>query len=118
MRVGASRPRQTSQGDDKEKNMTFEDAATIDNKTTNGKDGLFGSNNQKSQETDDEQQESRYKTITLKVIFIYLFFSIIELFQIVSLVRLYQAHSYRYVLNLSSDIYSFEIFLDSKSFSS
>lgn len=61
MRVGASRPRQTSQGDDKERNMNYEETTTIDNRTTSGKDGYFGNNNQKSQEIDDEQQDSGYK---------------------------------------------------------
>jgi hypothetical protein len=35
MRVGASRPRQTSQGDDKEKNISSEEA-TIDGKEGSG----------------------------------------------------------------------------------
>jgi len=48
MRVGASRPRQTSQGDDKDKNISSEEA-TEDN-VTGGKEGSSRDN------ADDEQR--------------------------------------------------------------
>ncbi len=54
MRVGASRPRQTSQGDDKDKNISSEEA-TEDNANASGKDGQTGNNNQSE---DEEQQQS------------------------------------------------------------
>ena len=45
MRVGASRPRQTSQGDDKDKNISSEET-TVDNENASGKEGQTGNNNQ------------------------------------------------------------------------
>ena len=56
MRVGASRPRQTSQGDDKDKNMNSEEGA-VDN-GAGGKDGETGNNNQRNAENEDDEQES------------------------------------------------------------
>jgi hypothetical protein len=53
MRVGASRPRQTSQGDDKNKNISSEET-TEDNATASGKDGQTGNNNQNSEESADD----------------------------------------------------------------
>ncbi len=54
MRVGASRPRQTSQGDDKDKNVSNEEA-TEDKATAGGKEGATGNNNQRN---DDEEERS------------------------------------------------------------
>ena len=58
MRVGASRPRQTSQGDDKDKN-TNSDERTGDNAATGGRDDETGNNSQRNVDNDDdEEQES------------------------------------------------------------
>jgi hypothetical protein len=57
MRVGASRPRQTSQGDDKEKN-TNSDELTGDSATAGGKEGSAGKNNQRSEDDGDDEQGS------------------------------------------------------------
>ncbi|CAF2813468.1 unnamed protein product [Rotaria sp. Silwood2] len=55
MRVGASRPRQTSQGDDKDKNFTNEDASG-NSTTASGTDGTSDNDNRRNQEdTYDEQ---------------------------------------------------------------
>ena len=53
MRVGASRPRQTSQGDDKEKHSNEE--ATRDSANTSGKEGSSG-----NKEDADNEQGSGY----------------------------------------------------------
>jgi len=58
MRVGASRPRPTSQGDDKEKNISSEET-TEDNETGDGKERSSGNNNQRSGEGADDEQRSR-----------------------------------------------------------
>jgi hypothetical protein len=52
MRVGASRPRQTSQGDDKEKNTSDERATGDDN------EGQSGNNNRETGEGAENEQES------------------------------------------------------------
>jgi hypothetical protein len=54
MRVGASRPRQTSQGDDKDKNISSEET-TEDNATGEEKEGSSGNKNQRSEEDEVEE---------------------------------------------------------------
>ena len=54
MRVGASRLRQTSQGDDKDKNINNEDTIR-DSATSSGKEGSAGNNNRNREDDDDEQ---------------------------------------------------------------
>lgn len=53
MRVGASRPRQTSQGEDKDRNINSEDT-TADNVTASGKERSSGNN----EEDDNDDQGS------------------------------------------------------------
>lgn len=57
MRVGASRPRQISQGDDKDKNMNSEEGAG-DNEVAGRKEGESGNHSQRNAENDADEEES------------------------------------------------------------
>ncbi|CAF1052580.1 unnamed protein product [Rotaria sordida] len=57
MRVGASRPRQTSQGDDKDKNITNEQISG-DGTNASSKEGTSDDDNQRNQEDIDNEQGS------------------------------------------------------------
>ncbi|CAF1575651.1 unnamed protein product [Rotaria sp. Silwood1] len=57
MRVGASRPRQTSQGDDKDKNFTTEDASG-DSTIADDKERSSENDNRRNQDDIDDEQGS------------------------------------------------------------